>query len=262
MIDASKENKTWLPVRHPLRVQIWPRFSLRLLLAVFSVLCIAIGFTSSYLVPALRWRFQMISLREGGATIYLVPAARIPWDWLPPTRPVQQVLFPAEYERGPKATDQVLTHLKGLHGVEYVRARGSGVTEVSLPQFMQLKSLWLLDLDSTLIGDSGLGALAKVTSLRMLSLRKTLVTAEGLKPLAKLPKLRYLALTGTSVGDACVELLASFPSLREVDLRETQVTSGAMERLQSLRPDLLIIGKRERQSPQLVQEMPLTSTTP
>ena len=218
-----------------------PRFSLRSLLISVTLISIALGALVSYAVPAIRWRRQLIALRDAGAELYLTPARSIPWDWFRPVRPVEQILFATEYDLGRMASDSAMQSLKGLRGVRYLRARGPNVTDLGLEYLSDFESIWLLELDASAVTDEGAGKLAELTTLKMLCLRRTNLSDAGVRKLAALPQLRYVALAGSRITDRSLPLLATCANLREVDLRDTQVTPAGLRDLRAKRPNLLII---------------------
>ena len=103
---------------------------------------------------------------------------------------------------GPKVTDAILVHLKGLTDLKTLSLRLTNVTDAGLMHLKGLTSLTTLYLPGTKVGDAGLEHLNALTKLVNLYLQQTQVTDGGLKHLKGLTKLEFLNLAETKVTDA------------------------------------------------------------
>ncbi|HVX15342.1 MAG TPA: hypothetical protein VHC22_29400 [Pirellulales bacterium] len=164
------------------------QFSIRLMLTVVTVLCIAL---SAWVVPAERQRRAVTAIQAVGGKVEYVsndaPAAEtFLRRWLP------QDYF-----------DDVDTVLLG---------RRTRVTHATLPHLEALPRLRRLWLDDPLITDAGLVHLQGLTHLEELGLNDTRVTDAGLAHLRGLRNLRILWLIRTQVArDGVARLQKALP---------------------------------------------------
>lgn len=85
------------------------------------------------------------------------------------------------------------------------------------------KSLELLYLDRTKVGDSGMQVVGTLDKLKELNLNGSLVTTEGVKHLRGLGQLRSLSLAYTNVNSKSLVFLADLLELRKLNLSGTRV---------------------------------------
>lgn len=229
-----------MTIDRPARPLPW-RFSLAALLKGVSLVCLVLAIGVGWVLPAVRWRTDLIRVQNAGAQVYCKPARSIPWDWLRRTGLAEQVLFPDAKSLKRLATNEALRDTAKLPGVLYLRANGPQVDDSGVSALAPLKQLRFLDLSETQLTNAGLVEIARLAELRMLDLRFTQVTDAGLKSLSRLEQLNYLALRGTTVGDAGLDVLAGMKSLNEIDLRDTQVTPAGLQRFATARPEISVL---------------------
>lgn len=113
--------------------------------------------------------------------------------------------------------------------------QGNAVTNATLKELAQWKSLVSLDLQLTQVTDTGLKELAVLENLQALCLYSTPVTDTGLKALAGLKKLTWLELGCTQVTDKGLKHLTGLSSLRTLGLQDSKVTDQGMKELVGLK---------------------------
>lgn len=140
----------------------WLQFSIRSLLAVVTLLCVALSLWAVAAIEALGGIVDYVDNEEKSESF---PVALL-WRWLPQVYGDEV----ASVDRGnTQVTDAELAHLK-------VRTR-----------------LQFLNLDNTQVTDAGLAHLQGLTSLKALWLSNTQVTGAGLVELRKaLPKCKVI----------------------------------------------------------------------
>jgi Protein kinase domain/Leucine Rich repeat len=109
-----------------------------------------------------------------------------------------------------------------------VNLAGTKATDADLPRVIAFEQLRSLDLDRTLVTDTGLEFLARRTQLTSLVLTRTHVTDAGMKSVAEFKNLRWLNLQGTPIGDAGMQALVGLIELRALTLTSTRVTDVGM----------------------------------
>ena len=193
-----------------------PRYSLRTLLVVMTVICVVSGY---WLNKAFRQReavrrFNQLAADRGGdtpVTMLYRHKGDVHWapiipEWLHPIRD----LVGSEAFGNPigvqlvrtAATDDDLRYLKDVPKVEWVGLSQTRVTDKGLRHLRGCPKLNSLNLDNTAISDEGLADICRSTELNKLSLCGTRITDEGLEHLAKLSKLKELGLRDTAITDA------------------------------------------------------------
>lgn len=190
------------------------RFSMRTLLVLMSVCCVAMGAWTVYVQPYRAQSASLAHVLELGGTVQSVSANGPAWQ-----RPLVESMVGSK---------------QFIH-VEKVDFRGLRVSAADVSALSGLRYLKSLYLDRAEVNDGNIGALAAMTALEDLSLVYTQISDSGLSRLAGLTKLRTLYLTGVPITDASVPTLAARPSLRELYIRWTKISSdGALRLVESL----------------------------
>ncbi|HEV7222461.1 MAG TPA: leucine-rich repeat domain-containing protein [Pirellulales bacterium] len=141
----------------------WMQFSLRTVLVLVTLLCIALGL---WVVPAERQRRAVAAIQELDGRVSYVeadPASEMfPLTflrrWLPPDY-FNEIKYIALYRS--KDTDAGLAHLQGLTSLQRLYLDNTQVTDAGLTHLHGLTSLQGLYLDNTQVTDAGLAALRK-----------------------------------------------------------------------------------------------------
>jgi len=216
----------------PRRRSLWPRYSLRTLFVLITVVCVVLGLWMHRVVrqrTAVRRFYELTANRPSDHGEQLVTmgyryrgdthSKPIVEEWLHPLRDligeeafgeitlVQLINTPA--------TNDDLRFLADVPTVEEVALHGTQVTDEGLRHLQACPHLRSLGLNGTSITDQGLAYLPALSELDSLSLDYTKVTDAGLVHLEKLPKLKELWLHGTAVTDAGYRRLqAALPQCR------------------------------------------------
>lgn len=164
----------------------WLQFSIRTLLVLVTLLCVALGL---WCVPAERQRRAVTAIEKlGGEVAYAKPAASETFPvpllrrWLPP---VYFDEVEGLYLGDTQVTDAGLARLQGLTGLEILFLDNTPVTDAGLARLQGLTTLRLLSLGDTQVTDAGLAHAQGLTGLRLLFLDNTQVTDAGLAELHK-----------------------------------------------------------------------------
>jgi mono/diheme cytochrome c family protein len=115
---------------------------------------------------------------------------------------------------------------------------GTNVTDETLAQIKNIKSLVYLNLRNTRVTDKGLAQLKGLENLLSLNLAGTAVTDAGLAQVKDFSKLEYLNLYGTGVTDAGIAQLKGLKNLRAIYLWQTKVTEAGATDLEKAIPGL------------------------
>ncbi len=234
-MDNPSQTDTNVKRKKPERRFSW-QFSLRTLLIVVSLICIALGL---YIGPKTRRHNQVLAIEAvKGIVIYrpheeeswMVEQLRnyLPQDWFDEITSVflqetdaddttlEEIksLVRLDYLdlRRTRVTDAGLVHLKGLVGLESLILVDTRITDMGMENLSGLSDLKRLFLDKTGITDTGLDKLKGLTKLEYLSLNFTYITDNGLEKLNGLTDLEYLLLEGTRVSEAgATALLKALP---------------------------------------------------
>jgi hypothetical protein len=187
-----------------------PRYSLRTLLVVFTLLCIAMFLWGKYVEPYRRQRQLADYFEQMGAEVTLEAAGP---EWLRRMVGSRNVSV---------ATSIILSIDDESAGNAVVSRRSLSTHEVRL--LASAVHLRTLELGRCEITDTDLSKLRGLKSLETLDLAYTPVTDAGMSHLAAFPKLRNLRLQGTSVSDAGMAPLQTLSQLECVVLNGTHVT--------------------------------------
>jgi hypothetical protein len=160
------------------------QFSIRILLAVVTVVCIALGVWG--IIPGERQRRAVKAIEAAGGW------AHYGYNYRKPERYLRRWL-PRDYFDDveavslghTEATDDVLVHVQGLEHLTFLHLAKTKITDAGLARLEGLKSLQELALDRTQVTNAGLAHLKGLTRLEFLSLDYTQVTDEGIARLRK-----------------------------------------------------------------------------
>jgi hypothetical protein len=184
------------------------RFSMRTLLALMTVVAVAMAVWSAYVQPFRAQRDSLAKITALGAQSSSVAALGPSWQkWL------------------------VETMVGSNQFVHVVTAdlRNSRVTSADVSAMAGLKFLKVLYLDRAELTDSNVSALSQMSALETLSLKYTRLTDDGLAQLVRLGNLRVLYLTGVPITDKAITTLSSMSTLQELYVRWTRISmSGAL----------------------------------
>jgi hypothetical protein len=203
-----------------------PRYSLRTLLVVMTVVCVVSGF---FLNKAFRQRdavrrFKQLTAKQPqtrrGPMLYL-HEGDLHWEPIIPER------------------WQLLCNWIGeeAFGQPYgVQLSSTGTTNHDLRHLRDLPSVEKIWLSSTKVTDEGLSNLHACRKLKYVALNNLPITDDGLSKLAVLTDLEEIALERTSITDAGLEHVAKLPKLKDLWLRNTAVTDDGYRKLQAALP--------------------------
>lgn len=234
------------------RASLWrwlvPRFSLRTMLLLMTVLCLLLG---SGILRAERQRVACRKLTENG------------WGWSfeqseDDFNPYRDVLNQKE----PWWVRWLSEDVRRSHGVHYWRsvetvydndakapemfaaiAQLPALRELIIthgehpsgraiwPLVGRLRNLRKLVLRQTTVDDEGLAHMGRLTALTHLNLDDTIVGDQGVKQLSRLTSLENLSLNDTNVTDESIPYLVALPRLKRVDLSNTRVTPQGLQAL-------------------------------
>jgi len=110
----------------------------------------------------------------------------------------------------------------------------SGADDAAMRHVADLKSLQVLHVHGTYIGDVGAEYLRGLANLRVLHAGDTRIGNVGASYLAALPQLEWLDLSGTAVTDEAMVFVGRIGTLRELNLASTQVGSEGIAQLDGL----------------------------
>jgi hypothetical protein len=248
------------------------RFSLRTLLALFTLLAIGMGW---YANRSLEQRRVAAAIVEKGGRIY--------YQYNDPTQgfsvPPKPEPFLADYLGidfadtvvcadllGNKFDDEDVTALKAFPKLQWLRlyeTRATGKTFDTVSRLTDLK--WLV-VEKTPLDDEALTQIGKLQNLQCLYLVDTKITDRGVAQLAHLTRLKEVSLSGcqlsdsgishlqgwtnvewasfenTHVGDDGLETLRHWPLLRRLSLKGTHVSDAGVPTLTSLPVEWILLG--------------------
>lgn len=166
----------------------WLQISLRSVLVVVSLLCVAL---SLWVVPLERRRRAVEAIEAlGGIVIFVNNETRhesfsvaFLRRWLPQAfvDEVEEV----DFSKSIQNTDAGLAHLHELTSLKRLALDNPIITDAGLAHLQGLTSLQVLDLENSQVTDAGLAHLHGLTGLKWLWLHNTQVTNMGLTKLRK-----------------------------------------------------------------------------
>ncbi len=142
---------------------------------------------------------------------------------------------------GAKITDVGLKQLQELTNLESLALIDTDVTDAGL-EHLTSKSVKLLWLRNTHVGDRAMEHIGKITALEVLFLDDTRITDAGLKSLQRLKNLKTLTLGNTNVTDAGLQYLKGLKKLETLPMDGTKVTREGVRELQKALPTTQISG--------------------
>jgi hypothetical protein len=231
-----------------------PRFNLRTMLIVTTLLCLVLG---SGIIRAERQRMACARLTQGrwhwsfhahdNTYNRYRPNNDLqdePW-WLK-TFPLQwRETHGIHYWRTVKTVHAGNTDPGRMYeAVAQLPALGTLIVEHDSypddrefwPMVGRLRTLSQLVLRGRTIDNEGSTHLDRLTNLKHLDLGKTIVGDEGIKHLVNLKSLEELWLDDTDITDDAVEHLGAMPWLKRVDLSNTRITAEAVAKLAQFFP--------------------------
>jgi hypothetical protein len=193
MSQAAKSAKTSVsasPWKALLRYR--PRFGMRALLILMTVVGIALYLTVRPTQEKLRLQADLNALGELGAKVH---ASRNSMEYSPGSNPVSRALgiglnFKYHYTvdfTGVRIGDEDVRRVCGLNGVsiEALGLENTLVTDVALDHVVRLPDLIVLDLAGTKVTDAGIAKLSRCNQLVKLDVSRTAVSYEALDELER-----------------------------------------------------------------------------
>jgi hypothetical protein len=130
---------------------------------------------------------------------------------------------------GKPATDEDLgLFCRAFPHAEQVKLGSTQITDDGLAHIATLRSLFLLSLMNTDVGDAGVEHLTGLSRLQIVELDNTAVTDDALADLASVPSLYRLSLAGTTITDTGLKHLHALPRLGAIDVTDTNVTDAGI----------------------------------
>jgi len=129
--------------------------------------------------------------------------------------------------RRPEFTDDALTHMSHLTGLQELYLRGTGLLGTGLKHLARLRSLKRLRVDGTHVGDRELAYLVDLPALESLNLAWTPTGDAGMKHIGKIVSLRELIL-GKGIGDEGLSHLKDLVGLRYLLLDGQAITDAGL----------------------------------
>lgn len=205
MSNSSTETPTDTTSLRPQRRR-WrflPRFGLRWLLILTTVVCLGMTAWSIYIDPFRRQSVAVARIRQLGGEVGERTATGPDWQrWM-----VETFLGKGSFSEA----HQVSLHEAEIH--EDIRA-----------QLGRLPFVEELKFDGAGIDDRTVAALMPGEHVKSLSLRYTRVTDASMNAAARFPHLETLMVTGADVTDAGLATLTASPALEQLFIRWTNVT--------------------------------------
>ena len=198
-----------------------PRISLRVLLIVFTLVAVWLG-------------FLVARARQQRAALDSLDAALVMWDYQLPDGNFNrwdvdaQPPYP-EWLRRVTGNDM----LGNVRGVAMV----SPSNQTSLELLSALPEIELLNLTGSQLNDDQLLHVARLRKLKVLNLDMTTIGDRGVSHLAEMESLVVLSLVSTNVSDAGLVHFRGMKQLRKLDLEGTAVTDEGVAELTAILPD-------------------------
>lgn len=145
-----------------------------------------------------------------------------------------------EAERWSQSGSQAPTWFRDLFGDDYRRSvtvvylSDTQVGDAELASLQDLTSLEDVYLCNTQVSDAGLVRLTRLAGLRGLDLMNTRISDAGLECLTDLSQLQWLNLEGTVVTDAALPGLSKLTGLQGLDLSNTRVSDAGLVHLKTM----------------------------
>ena len=225
----------------------WVSFSLRTLLIVMTLVCIAIAWKMN---RVRNLRRAMAEAQRLGASITYVHEL----DAAPPVEPpgpkwLRRIVgddFFVEVEQIQLENDEVnddtialIAHLPSIHSLI---VRSNGITDKGLVSLAEANELVALELTSANVTASGYANLTGLRKLMTLVFRNDKTVQDTwLAEIAKLQQVKYLYLNCPHVTDIGLVNLQTASGLKQLDLRNSGVTKDGVDKLQKMLPNCKIV---------------------
>ncbi len=135
-------------------------------------------------------------------------------------------------------TDEGLTPLTKLSGLQHLRLRGCRIHDSGLAQICTITSLKRLNLPQAELTDAGLESLADLHQLELLRIGSPRVTDAGVLQIAKVPTLRWLHLIDIPITDAALQPIGELKNLESLYLDGARISDTAYDHFFRTRSDL------------------------
>lgn len=147
-----------------------------------------------------------------------------------------------------RVTDESLTHLSKLSGLQELHLAETRVGDVGVSKLAGFPVLRHLDLSGAKVTDAALASLARNNrSVEILELRATSITRTGLAHLADLPKLVLLDVSNCRlIDDDAIQVLAGSRSLGIIRLGGAKITRAGAMRLTAAMPRCIVECSRDQ----------------
>jgi hypothetical protein len=155
----------------------------------------------------------------------------LPLEEVPKLKRLQLQLYSEEYI--PKITDDTLSHLRVLKGLEEIILPG-WIGDKGISNLAGLTNLKLLSVSIAKVTDAGLDHLKNLTALTQLSLHGDNITDAGIAKIRHLSALAYLGLNDTKITDAAVAMIAGLKNLKSLSLTRTAVSDASIPYLRQM----------------------------
>ena len=111
-----------------------------------------------------------------------------------------------------------LRYIQGLDGIELLSLTGTGITDRDIHQIVSLRNVRELELSNTTIGDRGVSLLRQLPNIEKLELCATGITDDALQSVRDMSQLAELVVVDTRVTDVGLRELEGMQSLRKLHL--------------------------------------------
>lgn len=140
------------------------------------------------------------------------------------------------YLWGTRISDRGIEHLQGMPSLDVLEMPDT-ITDTGLRVLSALPSLRILSVRfNRALTNAGLAVIGKCRTLQVLDLSETAIGDEGLVFLRDLPHLTVLYLWGTPMSDAGLAQLHEHTALRHLIVKRTRVTTKGIAALQEALP--------------------------
>ncbi len=219
-----------LPTEKPPKTKKWFHFRWKLLLIVFLLLLVPLGYFA--------WRQsqqqQVITELKSRGAIVRTEAIPIPLLELIAGKDFSEQIIEV-YWVADDVSEEDLMAVAGASTLRKLELTNSKVAGDGLKHIVGLGDLYTLHCTGTNIGDKALTHIAQLKSLEILSLNATQISNSGLKKLAGLSKLERLFLDSTGISDEGLTTLSELTKLKELSLKNLPITDSGLLKLKTLR---------------------------
>lgn len=141
---------------------------------------------------------------------------------------------------GTAVTDAGMEHLAKMKTLSLVNVEDTAVGDDGLAKLVTLPRLGDLWLNGSQVTDKGLSQLRSAPNIWRLSIGGSSISNDSLKQLIGMKKLSGLTVKSSSVSDAGLRTLSTAANLRRVTLIDSLVTSPMIDQLKQTHPNLAI----------------------